>query len=86
MYLVSLTAKIQWAPDGAGAMTVPETQALEAVVGDAYANAGSFVLVPGLNAPSTSNVNTAVTAAAALASTYLQAQIAQIQGWASGGN
>lgn len=86
MYLISMTARIGWAPDGAQADTVPSAQSLEAVAGDAYANAGGFTLVPGGNAPSAANVNTAVLAAAALISTYLQAQIGQIQGWASGGS
>lgn len=87
MYLLGMSATLYWAPDGAGSVTVPEAQSLQAVLGDSGANAGTgYVLVPGGNAPSTANVNTAVTTAAATLSTYLQAQIAQIQGWASGGN
>lgn len=86
MYLMGMKATIYWAPDGAGPVTVPEAQSLEASVGDAGCNAsGTFVLVPGGNAPTTGNISTAVTAAAALITTYMQAQIAQIQGWASGG-
>lgn len=87
MYLLDMRARIFWAPDGAGPMTVPEAQSIEATLGDSGSNAGTgFILVPGANAPSTGNINTAVTTAATAISTYLQAQIAQIQGWATGGD
>ena len=87
MYLLSMSAAISWAPDGAGPVTVPEAQTLLINLGDAGTNSGTgFVLVPGGNAPSTSNINTAVTTAAAAISTAMQAQIAAIQGWASGGD
>lgn len=87
MYLVGLKATIYWAADGAQALTVPEAQSLEASVELPQGNASaSFVLVPGGNAPTAANINTAVTNAAALASTYLQGQIAAIQGWSTGGD
>ena len=84
MYLVSMTAKISWAPDGAGPETVPNAQTIEFSLGSQGANSGSFVLVPGGNAPTTGNINTAIVAAGAAISTAAQAAIAQIQGFATG--
>jgi hypothetical protein len=87
MYVITAKLTIAYAPDGAQSLTVPSAQSMEASVDLAGGNASqTFVLVPGGNAPTTSNINTGVTAAAALLSTYLQGQIGVIQGWASGGD
>lgn len=86
MYLVAMTLKIQWAPDGAGPMTVPDAQVAEFSLGEQGSSSSSYVLVPGGNAPSMANINTAVVAAGATLSTAAQAAIAQIQGFASGGD
>jgi hypothetical protein len=86
MYLVSMTLKVQWAPDGAASETVPNAQVAEFSLGPPGSSSGSYILVPGGNAPSTANINTAVVAAGAALSTAAQAAIAQIQGFATGGD
>ncbi len=86
MYLVSMVATVSWAPDGAGPETVPNAQKVEFSLGAPGSSNGGYILVPGGNAPSTANINTAIVAAGAALSTAAQAAIAQIQGFASGGD
>ena len=86
MYLISMSATVSWAPDGAGPETVPNAQKAEFSIGSQGSSSGGFVLVPGGNAPTVGNLNTSIVAAAAALSLAAQAAIAQIQGFASGGS
>jgi hypothetical protein len=80
-YRVTYTLNISWVPDGAGPMSVPSAQT------KGVSQSGALV-VPGANAPTAANIVTACAAAGADASTQLTtaANLAQIQGFASGGN
>jgi hypothetical protein len=74
-----MTADIAWVGDGAGAMSVPSAQRLKMVIPAPYTQ------VPGGDAPSTANISAAcLTASTALAALF-NAQIGQIQGFATGG-
>lgn len=87
MYLVSGSINISWAPDGAGPETVPNAQTVQFSLGSqGSSTSGGYILVPGGNAPTTGNINTAVVAAGAALSLAAQAAIAQIQGFATGGD
>lgn len=78
-YMLTYTMNVVWAGDGVGPMTVPEAQKIRFVQ-------ASRLLVPGGNAPSAANFNTAISGAMV---TDLEAQVlanlTQIQGFATGG-
>lgn len=79
-YGLKYSLDVVWIPDGAGPMTVPDSQKLKMVQ-------AAVVLVPGGDAPSQANFNTAISGAMV---TDLEAQVATnltaIQAWATGGN
>lgn len=87
MIVLTATVTAAFVPDGAGAMEVPSAQSLAAKVVTAIGNAGSPVVVPGGNAPSTANMSTALSALATQLGTFFNtsANNAIINGWASGG-
>ncbi len=78
-YGLKYSLDVVWLPDGAGAMTVPDAQRLKMMQ-------SSIVLVPGGDAPTAANFNTAITGAM---TTDLEAQVlanlGQLQGFATGG-
>lgn len=78
-YVLRYSLSVEWLPDGAGPMTVPDAQKLKL-------QQSSLVSVPGGDAPSQANFNTAISGAMV---TDLEAQVAtnlaQIQAWATGG-
>ncbi len=89
MYVLTGSVTISWLPDGAGPMTVPSAQALKVLcdyIPAQTAIAAAPIAVPGGDAPSTSNLNTAAVAFGAAISTLLQANVTQIQGFATGGD
>lgn len=78
-YGLRYSLDVVWIPDGAGAMTVPDAQRKKF-------SQTTIVAVPGGDAPTAANFNTAITGAM---TTDLEAQVlaslTQIQGWATGG-
>lgn len=69
---------VVWLPDGAGPMTVPDAQVLTMFN-------SSIVTVPGGNAPTTDNFDTAIEGPmTADLEAQIDANIAQIQGFATG--
>lgn len=89
MYVLTGSVNISWLPDGGGPMTVPTAQTLKVLIDYVPAQAGiaaAPIAVPGGDAPSTGNLNTAATAFGTAVSTMLQANVTQIQNWASGGD
>ena len=78
-YILKYTLNVEWLPDGAGPMTIPDAQKIKFVQ-------ASLVLVPGADAPTAANFNTAISGAMV---TDLEAQVlanlGQIQGFATGG-
>lgn len=79
-YGLRYSLEVCWIPDGAGPMSTPDSQRLKLVQ--------SFIVqVPGGDAPSAANFNTAITGGM---TTDLEAQVLKnltyIQGWATGGN
>ena len=77
--LIIKSVEIAWVGDGAGAMSVPSAQAL-------FAANLAPIQVPGGDAPTTGNITTACTTAGTNLATFFNASIAQIQGFATGGN
>lgn len=79
-YGLRYSLDVVWIPDGAGPMTVPDSQRLKLVQ-------TTMALVPGGDSPTQGNFNTAISGAMV---TDLEAQIATnltvIQGWSTGGN
>ena len=78
-YVLKYSLEIDWVGDGVGAMSVPSAQRIKF-------QQASPVLVPGGDAPSAANFNTAITGGM---TTDLEAQVlanlGQIQGFATGG-
>ena len=89
-YEVNGTINIAWIPDGAGPLTVPSQQSINIGTNPAFGpilGAIQGVVVPGADAPTQANILAAIsTLATNLGATLTAAQIATIQGWASGGN
>lgn len=81
-YQLRYTVNIDWIPDGAGSMSVPSAQTLQAI---GQAEFGNSISVPGADAPTTGNISTACTALGTQLAAQLNASIAQIQGFATGG-
>ncbi len=82
-YGLKWTASIVWIGDGVGPMEVPSAQVL--TMTQASTGGGGIISVPGGDSPSTSNISTACTTMATNAAAALNANIAQIQGFSSGG-
>lgn len=87
MYQLRYTLNVDWVGDGAGAMSVPSAQTKGF-------SQSARVLVPGGDAPTQANFNTALSGAAGTPaagsmandlSTQIAAALAQIQGFATGG-
>ena len=77
-YQVNIKATYSWVGDGVGPLTNPGAQSFPIFSGQ--------VAVPGGDAPSLANLETALTNAVTAAETQLTtALVAQIQGWATGG-
>lgn len=78
-YGLKYQMEVVWIPDGAGPMTVPDAQKMRL-------QQTTIVQVPGGDAPTQANFNSAITGAM---TTDLETQIGnnltQIQGWATGG-
>ena len=88
-YFVDITAQVYWAPDGANVQGNPSGPSLLLSTGPVSGTLGSTTLgvVPGGDSPTTGQITTAITTTAtALAATLTAAQLAQIQGFATGGN
>lgn len=82
-YGLKWSASVVWIGDGVGPMEVPSAQVL--TVSQASAGGGGTIQVPGGDAPTTGNISTACTSMATAAAAALNANIGQIQGFASGG-
>lgn len=86
-YVIGYDVRVSWVPDGAGAMSVPSAQSKKF-------SQTSYVQVPGGDAPTIGNFNSALTGAAGTPaggaaldmSTQINAALAQIQAWSTGGN
>lgn len=74
---------VVWIGDGVGPMEVPSAQVL--TVTQASPSGGGVIPIPGGDAPSTGNISTACSSAATAGAAVLNANIAQIQGFATGG-
>jgi hypothetical protein len=78
-YVLKYTLNVEWLPDGAGPMTIPDAQKIRFFQ-------SALAVVPGGDAPSAANFNTAISGAMV---TDLEAQVlanlSQIQGFATGG-
>ena len=78
-YVIKYNLEVAWLPDGTGPMTIPDAQRIRF-------QQVTPVLVPGADAPTAANFNTAITGGM---TTDLEAQVAaaigQIQGFATGG-
>lgn len=81
-YVVTGSISIDWIGPGSG-QTSPNAQVL--TVNTLFGGNGGPVPVPGGSAPTTGNVSTAVTTLATNLAAALNANIGQIQGFASGG-
>ena len=88
MYLLKWSVNIVWAPDGAGPESgVGNAQSLlVSEAGGTGVPAGAPIIVPGGNAPTQANFNTAVVAIVAPAEAAIAANLAALQGWATGGD
>lgn len=82
-YVINWSATIAWVGDGVGAMSVPSAQRLQQNSG--FSANGGPVLVPGGDSPTTGNISTAATTVGTNIATALNNNIAQIQGFATGG-
>lgn len=82
-YKIRWEATVFWVPDGAGAMSVNSAQSLTETT--KFGGNGGAVLVPGGDAPSTANITTACTTVGTNIAAAFNANIGQIQGFASGG-
>lgn len=87
-YALRYTMTVCWIPDGAGAMSVPSAQVKTLTQ-------SSLIAVPGGDAPTQGNFNTAISGASATPAgpsmandlaAQVAANLAQIQGFATGGN
>lgn len=83
MYVLTGSISISWVGDGVGPQSVPGAQTLKASI--PHSQAG-VIPVPGGDAPSTANISTACATAATALAAQLNANIGQIQGFATGGN
>jgi len=87
-YVIDWEARIKWVGDGCGPMGVPSAQVLQvSTLLQPYTGSGTLipVPVPGGDAPSTANITTACTTVGTNMAAALNAQISQIQGFATGG-
>ena len=80
-YQLLATFTVAWVGDGAGQMSVPGAQVLTQVMNQ---STNGVIQIPGGDAPSTANITTACNSMATAAAAKLNANIAQIQGFASG--
>lgn len=78
-YVLRMSADIAWVGDGCGPMSVPSAQRLKEVVVPATP-------VPGADAPSSANITSACNTAAVALAALFNANLTQIQGFATGGN
>jgi len=89
MYVIEATVNINWIGDGIGNFPQKQAQTLQVAVSNGQTLAGfvsPMILVPGGDAPSTGNISTACTTLGTTVATLLNANIAQIQGFATGGS
>ncbi len=79
--------KITWVGDGTNQMGVPGAQSLTAAVSSQLNNSTLAVVVPGGDAPTSGNIQTACSTLGTNLGTFLTtpANLATIQGWATGG-
>lgn len=82
-YGLRATLTVVWLGDGAGPMSVPSAQKLVLPFGNPGGSA--IVPVPGGNAPSAANFNTAIDALTVQEKAAVLANLGQIQGFATGG-
>ena len=88
-YIVVGDVTFAWVPDGAGPLTVPSAQSLSISIGAVPGVLGQAnpITVAGGDSPTSAQLIAAATAmGTALGNALTAAQIAAIQGWASGGN
>jgi hypothetical protein len=83
MYKIRWEATVFWVPDGAGAMSVNSAQSLTQTT--KFGANGGAVSVPGADAPTTANITTACATVGANIAAALNANIGEIQGFATGG-
>ena len=90
MLFLRYSVAVVVAPDGAGPQTVQAAQELvilDTATGVPGVASGSApILIAGGNSPTAANLNTAAVAMGTLVSSQLQANLAQIQGFATGGD
>lgn len=83
-YQIRWQATVCWVGDGTGQMSVPSAQSIK--YSTELGGAGGQIQVPGGDAPSQANFNTAAQALATNLGTSIAANLAQIQAFATGGN
>lgn len=82
-YLLKWRIEVSFAADGGGAMgSVPMAQTK--IMNNDFNGNGGYILVPGADAPSQANFNTALTTALTNQEAAIAAALAQIQGFATG--
>ena len=91
-YVIRAQADIMWQPDGSGPLSWSGNAQKLTVTVDFNPTAAStlnfssgLISVPGGDAPTTGNISTACTALGAAIAALFNANITQIQGFASGG-
>lgn len=90
-FAVRMKLDVVWVGDGAGGMTQADAQVLSffpsstSATGLPNSGMGQIVPVPGGDAPTAGNFNTAVGNAAADIEAQILASLARIQGFATGG-
>ena len=86
-YQIRASVTIMWIGDGAGPMEVGSAQVFTATAGPAAGSTVPSIQVPGGNAPTSGNISTGCASlATAIAAVFnTAANLAQIQGFATGG-
>lgn len=86
-YQIRASVTIMWIGDGVGPMEVGSAQVFTATVGPTASSSVGSIAVPGGDSPTSGNISTACTSlATAVAAVFnTTANLAQIQGFSTGG-
>jgi hypothetical protein len=82
-YQIRAKVDVVWIGDGVGQMEVPSAQVLTAT--NFQGSNGGFVAIPGGDTLTTTNISAAMTTLAGNLATYFNNNIAQLQGFSTGG-
>lgn len=85
-YAIQWSASVVWIGDGVGAMEVPSAQRIKGSSGDTGSTYAGMIAVPGGDAPTQANFNTAISGTMVTnVEGFIAANLGQIQGFATGG-